>query len=69
MLLDFFPWKTYFPVIFDFHFCENPCFHNEFQALSIASVSCTIKGPASLKVWEKLTEDIKVVGGDLKKKF
>ena len=26
-------WKKYFSVIFNFHFCEKPCFHDEFQAL------------------------------------
>ena len=34
MLADFFPHgKKYFPVIFDFHFRENPRFCDEFQAL------------------------------------
>ena len=32
MLVDFFPRKIYFSAIFDFHFCENPRFHNKFQA-------------------------------------
>ena len=30
----FFAWKIFFPAIFDFHFCESPRFHEEFQALS-----------------------------------
>ena len=28
MLVDIFPWKKYFLAIFDFHFRENPSFHN-----------------------------------------
>ena len=33
MLVDFFPRKIYFSEIFDFHFRENPRFHDEFQDL------------------------------------
>ena len=34
MLVDYFPpRKIYFSAIFNFHFCKNPHFHNESQAL------------------------------------
>ena len=33
MLVDFFPTKIFYSTIFNFHFCENPHFRNEFQAL------------------------------------
>ena len=35
----FFPWKIYFPTIFDFHFHENPRFHKEFQAMSNLTIA------------------------------
>ena len=34
MLVNFFPRKIYFATIFNFHFRENPRFHDKFQALS-----------------------------------
>ena len=41
-LFIFFPWKIYFPAIFDFHFRENPRFRDECQALvvSMGEVCC-----------------------------
>ena len=37
----FFPQNIYFSAIFDFHFCESPCFRDEFQALNKGS-TCTV---------------------------
>ena len=35
MRVDFFPTDIYFSAIFDFNIRENPCFHDEFQALQL----------------------------------
>ena len=35
-----FPRKKFFSAIFDFHFCENPRFRDEFQALMFVSCVC-----------------------------
>ena len=45
-LVDIFPWKIYFSMIFDIRFCENPRFRDKFQALVItiftAHILCSV---------------------------
>ena len=40
MLVDLFPRKIYFSAIFYFHFSEDPCFSDEFQALNKHNSHC-----------------------------
>ena len=41
MLVDSFSHtKKYFSVIFDFHLRENPCFHDQFQAMKTRTQFC-----------------------------
>ena len=44
----FFPWKIFFPAIFDFHFRKNPCFRDEFQALLTTTLWCVFMQQAAV---------------------
>ena len=50
MLVDFFPTENIFSTILDFHFCENPRFHDEFQALKTGMMSHLIVSATSNNV-------------------
>ena len=60
MLVDFFSRQKYFSAIFDFHFCKNPSFRDEFQALIILGEQHRCSCPASTggSCWSKTRTEL-----------